>query len=138
MNNKIKYWINKMSRILKIIPPRVVFIYDSPSFYSSMVLHIHVYHEYEKTLFLALHELRHYYQEIYMNTHNNEKALLIKYEMNHYHAKDYKSLFIERDAYSFAYYVMLHFIHIDYKPSLDVKEMVFNFEKNFMLILDEF
>lgn len=138
MNNKIKYWINKMSRLLKIIPPRVVFIYNGPSFYSLGVLHIHVYDEYNKTLFLALHELRHYYQEIYKKSHNNAKALLIEYEMNHYNMKDYKSLFIERDAYSFAYYVMLHFIHIDYKPSFDVKEMIFNFEDNFMLILDEF
>lgn len=135
MKNRIRYWINKMSKLLDIETPKVIFIHHSDSFYSLGVLHIHLYDEYPKTLFLALHELRHYYQEYYMNHHNNDLAKLIHYEMEHYNLLDYRSLFIERDAYSFAYYCMLHLIHIDYKPSLAVKEMILD---DFLLILNDF
>lgn len=123
-----------MSKVLNIIPPKVIYIQNGISFYSQGILHIKLYEDVTKTLFLALHELRHYYQECYIKSYKNDLTKLIEYEMNSYNELNYNDLFIEMDAYAFAYYVMVHFIHIDYKPSLIVKEMIFKIEKDFSLI----
>ena len=122
--------------MLNINPPKILFGIFGNSFYTAGVCHIHVYDSYTKTLFLALHELRHHYQYTYMMHIEDSISNKIKYEWNG--CIPYDASYIEGDAYTFSLFVFQMILHIPYKIENKTKEMIIHFLRENSFIFSAF
>lgn len=136
MQKKIKNIIYKISKMLNITPPKILFGAFEHSFYTNGVCHIHVYDSYNKTLFLALHELRHHYQYTYMMHIEDSISNKIKDEWNR--SIPYDVSYIEGDAYTFSLFVFQMILHIPYKIENKTKEMIIHFLRENSFIFSAF
>lgn len=136
MQKKIKYIIYKISKMLNITPPKILFGIFGNSFYTAGVCHIHVYDSYNKTLFLALHELRHHYQYTYMIHIEDSISNKIKGEWNG--CIPYDASYIEGDAYTFSLFVFQMILHIPYKIENKTKEIIIHFLRENAFIFSAF
>ena len=125
MQKKIKNIVYKISKMLNIKPPKIIFGAFNHSFYTKGVCHIHLYDSYNKTLFLALHELRHHYQYAYMMHIEDSISNKIKEEWNR--SVPYETSYIEGDAYTFSLFVFQMILHIPYKIENKTKEIIMHF-----------
>ena len=133
MQKKIKRILNKISIMMGIDMPRIIFNTDN-SFYTDDVIHLKMYDDFNKTLFLALHELRHHYQFIYIKNNNDYISNLLKYEMENYKYLDYKNLYMEMDAYYFSLYVLNNILMIDYEIDNILLDMILKYISEYTFI----
>lgn len=127
MKNRIRRIIKRISILLEIDAPKIIFTNEAISYYTYGVIHLSFSNNFKKMLFLALHELRHHYQYVYMISNMDSISNLISYEMNH--AVEYKESYIEGDAYFFSSYVMNEILKMDYTVSKDTKDIILTFLK---------
>ena len=125
---RIQNVIDFMTRLLNL--PNVEVYYGVMNYYYNGRIIIKR-GTYKKCLFMALHELRHFYQEYYIKYNDNKISDLIRYEMENYNKLDYELLYIEMDAYYFAYYIFKNILHIDYIYNIKIIEMIERYELQF-------
>ena len=130
---KIQNIIDFMTKMLNI--PNIKVYYGVMNYYFNNKIVIKR-GSYKKCLFMALYELRHYYQEYYIKYNDNKISRLIRYEMSNYNNLDYESLYIEMDAYYFSYYVFKNILQIDYAYNIKIIEMIKKYELSFEFSLE--
>ncbi len=132
----IKTEIKRISKLLNIKEPTIIFN-DSLGFsYLDGIIYLKRITNRYKLLFLSIHELRHYYQDIYIKNNNDFISEKWKYEMDNYKMIDYLSYEIEIDAYSFSYLVLKNIYNIDYNLPVEIKNKVLDYiSKNKYLYL---
>lgn len=135
MQKKIKRILNKISIMMGIDMPKIIFNSDN-SFYTDGVIHLKMYDDFNKTLFLALHELRHHYQLLYLKRIKDSISKIIEDEMKN--EKEYRKSYLECDAYTFSLYVFENILHISYSPGIEVKKMILNFQKKYSFVFTIF
>ena len=134
MKERIRKELNKIAHRLNISMPKI--IYDNESYYTYGVIHLKIYEDYNKTLFLALHELRHHYQFLYVKRFKNDIARIIQYEMNH--DINYFNSYMEGDAYTFSLYVLENIFHMKYQVSKETNRIIYNFKAKFSFCFNIF
>ncbi len=132
----IRKYIRRLSILFNIEEPKIVYN-DLLGFgYKNKTLYLKKEIDFNKKLFLSIHEFRHYYQELYIENNMDYLSILWEYEMNNYSLDNYLSYSIELDAYAFAYLAMNNYFHIKYELPEIIKENVLHYiEKNKYLYL---
>ena len=128
---RIKRIINDISILLGVNPPNIK--YGSFNGYFNDLIIIKK-EEYHKSLFIALHELRHHYQMNYIKNNDDYISLLLRYEMDNYNNLDYKNLYMEMDAYYFSVYVFMYILKMDYKIDNVLLDMILKYISEYTFI----
>ena len=132
----IEKYIKKLSILFNIKEPKIIYNDILGFGYRNKTLYLKKNVEFNKKLFLSIHEFRHYYQDLYIENNDDYLSILWEYEMNNYDIGNYLSYNIELDAYAFSYLVMNYYFNIPYELPNIIKENVLHFiEKNKYLYL---
>ena len=133
---QIKKEIRRICDLLKITYPNIIFNDNLAFSYCNETIYLKKISNKNKLLFLALHELRHYYQELYVKNNNDFISEKWKYEMDRYKMADYMSYEIELDAYAFSYLILKNIYNIEYVLPNEIKNSVLTYiSKNKYLYL---
>lgn len=135
MKHKIKSVLIKVANMLNISMPKIIYDMDN-SFYTDGVIHLKIYDDFNKTLFIALHELRHHYQFLYRKNIKDNMSKIINYEINH--DIEYNLSYMEGDAYTFSLYIFENILNISYDVSIQTKEIIHIFKSNFSFVFSIF
>jgi hypothetical protein len=125
----IKKIIKKVCDFLQIKEPIIEYNAINSCFYNNGIIHLNKKLENNKLIYLAIHELRHYYQDLYIKNNNDNLSEKWKYEMDNYNTDMYLDYDIEIDAYSFAYLALKYLFNIKYKLHPTIEEIVFKYIK---------
>lgn len=132
----IEKYIKKLSRLFNIEEPKIIYNETLGFGYRNKTLYLKKNLEFKKKLFLTIHEFRHYYQDLYIESNDDYLSNLWEYEMKNYDMNNYLSYHIELDAYAFSYLVLNYYFKIPYDLPIIIKENVLHFiEKNKYLYL---
>ena len=93
----IKKEIIKICRLLNIVPPEIIINNELSFGYSNNVIYINNKNDI-KSLFLGLHELRHYYQSLYLKNNDDCLSRIWEKEFYNYDINNYLNYNIELDA----------------------------------------
>ena len=108
----LKNEIDKVLKILKINKPKFIKNKYMAFSYVPKIDTIFYYdYEYNKTLFLIIHELRHKYQYVYNKN-------IFTYNKYYYNSVS------ELDAYYFSYYVIRNIFNINYELSFPLNDIL--------------
>lgn len=130
----IKNKICHVSRLLNIKMPDIIFNDLIGFSYSKGTLYLRRIGNEKELLFLSLHELRHYYQDLYIKNNNDSLSIVWKKEMDNYNLKCYINYNIELDAYAFSYLVLKHIFKINYDLPYEIKDKVLDYIKKFEIL----
>ena len=126
----IKNELIKICKIININPPKIIKNEELAFSYSNGSIYI-INDNDIKSLFLSIHELRHYYQDLYIKNNNDEISRIWEYDFKNYDLNNYLNYHIELDAYAFSYLVLKHIYKIDYDLPNVIKSKIYNYiEKN--------
>jgi len=125
---KIKIELSKISKFLNINKPTIIINKELAFSYVNNIIYIDENNDI-KSLFLALHELRHHYQYLYIKNNNDELKKIWKNEFDNYDLNNYLNYNIELDAYSFSYLILKYIYKINYNLPYLIKNKILEYIK---------